>query len=288
MDKIITEKLLEKYREYLYREEKSKATIMKYLADLRKLMHFADGREITKDLMIHYKECLINEKNYKSSSINSYLVAANRFFDYMNWYGLEVKTVKIQRKVFVEEEKEFTKQDFKKLVMAALALSRIRLAMVLQTICGTGMRVSEVQFVTVEAVQKGRIIVYNKGKERVILIQRSLQMRLLAYIKKSDIKTGIVFRTDSGKAMDRSYIWREMKKLCGKAEVEESKVFPHNLRALFARTYYAMYKDIAKLADILGHSSIETTRIYIKTSGSEHRQQLDRLRLFDGLEWQGN
>lgn len=288
MDKIITEELLERYREYLYQEEKSKTTIMKYLTDLRKLMRFADGREITKELMIHYKEYLMNEKQYKSSSVNSYLVAANRFFDYMSWYGLGVKTVKVQKKVFVEEEKEFTKQDFKKLVMAAWDLGRTRMAMVLQTICGTGMRVSEVQFVTVAAVQKGRVTVFNKGKERVILIQRSLQLRLLAYINKQDIKSGLVFRTDSGKAMDRSYIWREMKKLCDKAEVEESKVFPHNLRALFARTYYEMYKDIAKLADILGHSSIETTRIYIKTSGSEHRLQLDRLSLFDGLEWMGD
>lgn len=288
MDKIITEELLERYREYLYQEEKSNATIMKYLTDLRKLMRFVDGREITKELMIRYKEYLMNEKQYKSSSVNSYLVAANRFFDYMNWYGLGVKTVKVQKKVFVEEEREFTKLDFKKLVMAAWNLGRTRMAMVLQTICGTGMRVSEVQFITVDAVRKGRVIIYNKGKERVILIQRSLQLKLLAYINKQDIKSGLVFRTDSGKAMDRSYIWREMKKLCGRAEVSESKVFPHNLRALFARTYYEMYKDIAKLADILGHSSIETTRIYIKTSGSEHRMQLDRLSLFDGLEWMGD
>lgn len=285
MERIITEELLEKYHEYLYQEEKSNATIKKYLSDLQKLILFADGREVTKELMIHYKEYLMNEKKYKSASVNSYLVAANRFFDYMSWYGLNVKTIKVQRAVFVSEEKEFTKLDFKKLVQAAQELGRSRIAMVLQAICGTGMRVSEVQFITVAAVKKGQVTVYNKGKERIILIQRSLQKRLLAYIHKNNIKSGIIFCTDSGKAMDRSYIWREMKKLCDSAGVSRSKVFPHNLRALFAKTYYTMYKDIAKLADILGHSSIETTRIYIKTSGSEHRQQLDKLNLLEGLVW---
>lgn len=284
MKKIITEALLEKYSVYLYEEEKSSATIGKYLADLRKLMEYAGGQEITKELMIHYKEHLIHEKQYKSSSINSYLVAANRFFDYMDWYGLNVRTIKVQKTVFVPEDKELTKSDFKKLVTAAQDLGRTKIAMILQTICGTGMRVSEVQFVTVAAVKRGEITVYNKGKERVILIQRSLQMKLLAYIRKHDIQSGMVFCTASGRAMDRGYIWREMKKLCNQAGVSKSKVFPHNLRALFAKMYYAMFKDIAKLADILGHSSIETTRIYIKTSGSKHRQQLDRLKLLDGLD----
>ena len=281
MQRIITKDLLKKYGEYLYQEEKSSATIQKYLSDLQKLMQYMDGKAVTKERMIEYKEYLMKEKQYKSSSINSYLVAANRFFHYMNWYGVNVKTIKVQRSVFIPEEKELTKEEFKKLVRTAQDLGRTKMSMVLQTICGTGMRVSEIQFVTVSAVKKGQVTVYNKGKERIILIQRSLQTRLLAYIRKNNIKFGKVFDTVSGKALDRSYIWREMKKLCDKAGVAKSKVYPHNLRALFARTYYTMFKDIAKLADILGHSSIETTRIYIKTSGTKHRQQLDRLRLLE-------
>ena len=284
MEKIITEDLLGRYGEHLYQEEKSLATIEKYLSDLRKLMVYADGREITKELMIGYKEYLMKERQYKSSSINSYLVAANRFFEYMCWYGLSVKTIKVQRTVFVPEERELTKQDFKKLVKTAQELGRTRLAMILQTLCGTGMRVSEIQFVTVTAVKKGQVTVYNKGKERIILIQRSLQTRLLAYIRKNGIQCGKVFCTAKGKAINRSYIWREMKKLCDRAGVAKTKVFPHNLRALFAKTYYTMFKDIAKLADLLGHSSIETTRIYIKTSGSKHRKELEKLGLLDGLE----
>ena len=235
--------------------------------------------------MIRYKDYLLNEKKYRSSSVNSYLVAANRFFQYMDWYGLCVKTVKVQRSVFVSEEKEFTKGDLKKLVEAARGLNRPRIAMIIQTISGTGMRVSEVQFLTVSAVKRGQMTVFNKGKERPVLIQRSLQLRLLAYIRKYGIQSGPVFRTKRGNVIDRSYIWREMKNLCDSARLQRSKVFPHNLRALFARTYYSMYKDLAKLADILGHSSIETTRIYIKTSGSEHRQQLDRLGLLEDLNW---
>lgn len=284
MERVITENLLEEYSVYLYEEEKSNATIGKYLSDLRKLMEYANGREITKELMINYKKYLMYEKRYKSSSINSYLVAANRFFDYMGWYGMRVRTIKVQRSVFVSEDKELTKPDFEKLVRAAQELGRTKIAMIIQTICGTGMRVSEVEFVTVAAVKKGEIIIYNKGKERVILIQRTLQLKLLAYIRKYGIKSGMVFCTAGGKAMDRGYIWREMKKLCDRAGVDKSKVFPHNLRALFARIHYTMFKDIAKLADILGHSSIETTRIYIKTSGSMHRQQLDKLKLLDGLD----
>lgn len=283
MERIITEKLLEEYGRYLYQEEKSSATINKYISDLHKLMMFAGDKEITKELMIRYKEYLMNDRQYKSTSINSYLVAANRFFEYMGWYGLSVKTIKIQRTVFAPEERELTMHDFKKLVNAACELGRTKIAMIIQTICSTGMRVSEVQYITVNSVQKGQVTVYNKGKERIILMQRSLQKKLLVYIKKHGIKSGRVFCSAGGNALDRSYIWREMKKLCEKAGVPKSKVFPHNLRALFAKTYYTMFKDIAMLADILGHSNIETTRIYIKKSRSKHRAQLDRLRLLEGL-----
>ena len=284
MKKIITEELLEKYREYLYEEEKSSATINKYLSDIHKLMNYAKGKEITKEHMIRYKEYLIMEKQYKSTSINSYLVAANRFFDFMGWYGLNVKTIRIQRTVFIPEEKELTKEEFTMLVRTAQDMGHKKIAMIIQTICATGMRVSEIRFLTTAAVKKGQITIYNKGKERIILIQRSLQKRLLAYMRKYGIKSGQIFCTAHGNELSRSYIWREMKKLCDRAGVEKSKVFPHNLRTLFARTYYAMSGDIAKLADILGHSNIETTRIYIRTSYLKHRQQLDRLKLLDGIQ----
>lgn len=283
MERIITENLLEEYGRQLYQEEKCSSTINKYLSDIRKLVSFAGNREITKELMIRYKEHLMHDRQYKSTSINSYLVAANRFFEYMGWYGLSVKTIKVQRTIFTPEEKELTMHDFKKLVNAAHELGRTKISMIIQTICSTGMRVSEIQYVTVNAVQKGQVTVYNKGKERIILMQRSLQKKLLVYIRKHGIKSGRVFRTATGNPLDRSYIWREMKKLCEKAGVSKSKVFPHNLRALFAKTYYTMFKDIAMLADILGHSNIETTRIYIKKSSSKHRAQLDRLRLLEGL-----
>lgn len=280
---IITPKRMEGYRTYLYQEEKSGSTIEKYLSDLKKLVTYAAGREITKELMICYKNFLKNEKNYKISSINSYLVAANGFFEYMGWYGLKVKTFRVQKKVFVPEEKVLTQKEFAKLVQAARSTGKMRLAMVLQTICATGMRVSELQFVTVESLRKGVVTIYNKGKERTILIPKSLQYRLLAYIHENAIRTGIIFCTSGGRPLDRTYIWREMKKLCLLTGVEADKVFPHNLRALFARTYYVLFKDIAKLADLLGHSNIETTRIYIKSSGVEHRRQLDSMGLLENL-----
>ena len=279
MQKIITKKHIDNYMDYLYEQEKSKATIKKYRIDLEKLCSFVAGKKLTKSLIIAYKDYLRKEKKYKTSSINSFLVAANRFFDYMEWYDLKVKTFKVQRETFVPEHRELSKGDYKRLIQAAAGQGKKKIGMVIQTICATGIRVSELSDITVSAVKRGGVSIYNKGKERQVLLSRDVQLKLLQYIRKNGIKCGPVFQTSSGKPLDRTYIWREMKKLCESAGVDDSKVFPHNLRHLFARTFYNLYKDIAKLADILGHSNIETTRIYIKESSRKHKKQLERLKL---------
>lgn len=279
MGKDITEELLENYRIYLCEQEKSSSTIRKYICDLKKLVEYCGGRELSKLLVIKYKEYLMDEKQYKSSSINSFLAAANSFFDYMGWYELKVKYCKVQKKSFVPENKELSKEEYRKLVKTAEKEGKSRIGMIIQTICATGIRVSELAEITVSAVKRGIATIYNKGKERQILIPRDLQVRLLRYIRKQGIKCGLVFRTSGGKAVDRTWIWREMKKLCAKAGVDKDKVFPHNLRHLFARTFYTLYKDIAKLADMLGHGSIETTRIYLKESYIEHLKQLEGMDL---------
>lgn len=279
MGRIITVEMIQKYEEYLRREEKSALTINKYLCDLEKLLNYAGGREMDKELMIAYKEKLLMSDDYKVSSINSFLVAANRFFEFMGWYEVKVKTYKVQRESFCPDNKCLSKEEYFRLVKTALGKKKKRLAMILQTICATGIRVSELQFITVAAVRNHSIVVHNKGKIRTILLPDDLRKELLYYIGKERIKKGIVFRTSSGKAVSRSNIWKEMKALCKEAKVVPEKVFPHNLRHLFAQCFYALKKDIAKLADVLGHSNIETTRIYIRTSGKEHRKQLNQMKL---------
>ena len=279
MKRMITEEKILQYQEYLYEEEKTTATIKKYICDLKKLMDYLSGREITKMLMIEYKEALRKEKGYRLTSINSFLVAANRFFEYMGWYDLRVKTYRIQKEIFVPENRDLSKAEYKKLVQAAMKKGKKRLAMILQTICAAGIRISELSCVTVESVVKGIVEIYCKGKQRIVLLPKKLQKKLLRYIQEKEIKSGILFCTSSGKPVDRSNIWKEMKGLCEEAEVIEEKVYPHNLRHLFAKEFYAVEKDIAKLADILGHSSVETTRIYIKSTSAEHQKQLNMMGL---------
>lgn len=250
--------------------------------DLNKLVKYSRGTAISKELMIAYKESL-RAQGYQTSSINSFLVAANRFFDFMGWYDVKVKTYKLHKKIYLPEEKELTQSEFKLLIRVAVEHDREKMAMILQTICATGIRVSELQYLTVKDLNRGELSIYNKGKERVVLIPRKLQMRLILYMKKNGITSGQIFVSKNGNPLDRTYIWREMKKLCAMAGIPQEKGFPHNLRALFARSYYELFKDIAKLADMLGHSNIETTRIYIKSSRKEHRRQLDRMRLLVDL-----
>lgn len=279
MGKKITKAMLEEYKAYLYEQEKSKATIQKYMCDIKKLVDFVDDKEMSKSLAIQYKEYLKDNEGYKTSSVNSFLVAANRFFEFMGWYEFRVKTFKLQKEVFMPQSNELSKGEYKQLVETAFGNGKIRIGMIIQTICATGIRVSELSAITVSSVKSGMATIYNKGKERMILIPRDLQVKLLGYTRKQKIKHGIVFKTSKGKAVDRTWIWREMKKLCDIAGVERKKVFPHNLRHLFARTFYSIYKDISKLADILGHSSVETTRIYLKESYIEHQKRIEKLNL---------
>lgn len=279
MGKKITKAMLDEYKAYLYEQEKSKATIQKYMCDLKKLVEFVDDKEMSKSLAIQYKEYLKDNEGYKTSSVNSFLVAANRFFEFMGWYEFRVKTFKLQKEVFMPQSNELSKGEYKQLVETAFGNGKIRIGMIIQTICATGIRVSELSAITVSSVKSGMATIYNKGKERMILIPRDLQVKLLGYTRKQKIKHGIVFKTSKGKAVDRTWIWREMKKLCDIAGVERKKVFSHNLRHLFARTFYSIYKDISKLADILGHSSVETTRIYLKESYIEHQKRIEKLNL---------
>ena len=267
---------IDEFKQYLIMEEKSVIAIEKYIRDVFKFFEFAKDREVSKDLIIEYKEKL-KTGGYAVRSINSMLSALNTFLAFWGWNDCCVKSMKVQKQIYCTEEKELRKSEYLRLLHAAE--DNPRLHMILQTICGTGIRVSELSYFTIEAVHKGEVVVSCKNKTRVILIPSKLKKLLLEYSKKAGIKNGIIFRTRNGKALDRSNIWSQMKKLCEKAGVNPSKVFPHNLRKLFARTFYKVEKDIAKLADILGHSNINTTRIYIMTTELEHRKKIERLGL---------
>lgn len=275
MKKYITKENLEEYRNYLFEAEKSPATIRKYSCDIKKLADYFGNRELSKKGMIEYKEMLQSSKRYKLSSINSFLAAANNFFEYMGWYELKVKVFCIQKGSFLLECKNLTKQEYERLVRTAEQKGQGRLSLILETICATGIRISELPEITVSSVKKGTAEIFCKGKARQILIPGKLKKKLMYYISKKKLKSGPVFQTSNGNPVDRSNIWKEMKALCQMAGVKEEKVFPHNLRHLFAKSFYQIEKDIAKLADILGHSSIETTRIYIRASVNEHRRQLE-------------
>lgn len=272
----INRKNIESWRIYLIEEEKSRYTIEKYLRDLYKLIDFLpEEKEVTKSLLIQWKEEL--KKKYAVRSVNSIIVAVNNFLNYMGWYELRIKTCRMQRKIYCEEDRELTKEEYLRLLDSAKTDKR--LYMMIETICSTGIRVSELQYFTVEAVRKGQITVTCKNKVRNILLPKKLRKALERYAAQQGIKKGIIFRTRSGKPVDRSNFWVGMKKLCDKAGINRKKVFPHNLRKLFARTFYNLQKDIAKLADILGHSSIETTRIYIISTGKEHLRKIEGLGL---------
>lgn len=277
MSRIITNLMIEDFKNYLCSDEKSENTIEKYLRDVRAFNKFAEGRKVDKSIVVEFKTLLA--ENYETTSANSMIASVNAFLRFMGWIDCCVKQFKVQKKVFCSEEKELTKAEYIRLVNTAKQKGNQRLNLILQTICGCGIRVSALQFVTVEAVRRGEAVVSCKNKTRTVFIVRELQRKLLNYIKEKGITTGCVFVTKSGKPMSRCNIWREMKSLCEQAEVSPEKVFPHNLRHLFARTFYEIEKDIAKLADILGHSSINTTRIYIITSGTEHKRKMESMRL---------
>lgn len=276
--RIITGDIITKFRRYLREEEKSDATIQKYIRDVVAFQSYFGKADITKETVVAFKQQLLND-GYAVRSINSMIASLNSLFSFLCWHDLKVKTIKVQRQVFCSEDKELTKAEYERLCHAALKKKNERLYLILQTICGAGIRVSELQYITVEAVRNGQANVSCKGKTRPVFIVRELQKKLLRYAEKQGIKSGTVFITRTGKPISRTNIWREMKSLCAEANVNPQKVFPHNLRHLFARVFYGIEKDIAKLADILGHSSINTTRIYIISTGTEHRQRMENMRL---------
>ena len=274
---ILSERLIYDFGDKLLAEEKSNATIEKYIRDVKAFWGFVKNSFVDKAIVLDFKKHL--GESFAPASANSMIAAVNAFLKFCNRPDLCVKQFRVQRQTFCAEEKELTKAEYIRLLNAAKSKKNERLYLILQTICGTGIRVSELQYITVEAIQRGEATVDCKGKHRRIFIIPELRKKLLKYIKEQRISGGQVFITRHGKPISRSNIWREMKALCKDAGVSPTKVFPHNLRHLFARTFYGIDKDIAKLADILGHSSINTTRIYIATTSKEHKKRMQNLHL---------
>lgn len=268
---------IHEFERHLKDEERSSLTVEKYIRDVRSFAEFVGSSEISKQLVLEYKNKL--GVSYTAVSANSMIAALNSFLRFCGWHELCIKQFKVQRQVYCSEEKELTRSEYIRLLDAASKRRNERLNLIIQTICGTGIRVSELQYVTVEALHRGEAVVNCKGKNRRIFIVQRLRNKLLRYVRQHNIVSGAVFVTRSGKPISRNNVWREMKQLCKQANVAESKVFPHNLRHLFARTFYGIEKDIAKLADILGHASINTTRIYIVTTGEEHRRKMEHMHL---------
>ena len=275
---LITNELLLAFGKYLQSNERAPGTIEKYLRDVSAFRIWLGNRSVTKELTAEWKERLL-ENNHAPVTVNSMLAAVNSFFRFAGWEDCQVKFLKLQRRLFRDAGRELSRAEYERLVETAANLSRPRLALLMEAICGTGVRVSEVRYLTVEAVQAGRADISLKGKIRTILIPNKLCRKLLKYARKQKITSGEIFLTRSGKGMSRRQIWAEMKSLCERAGVEPSKVFPHNLRHVFAAAFYKSCKDIVRLADVLGHSSVETTRIYLLTTGVEHAQMLERLGL---------
>jgi len=265
----------ESFRKYLIEEEKSKNTVEKYIRDVKNFLFWLSSGEICKNSVIEYKTELL--KSYAVRSVNSMLASVNCFLEFLGKDECKVKAVKLQAQVFSPKEKELSRTEYIRLVKASE--KNMRLNLIIQTICATGIRVSELEYITVEAVGKGEATVSSKGKIRKVFIVKALRKKLLDYVKNQKIYSGAVFVTKSGKSVNRTNIWREMKSLCKNAGVSDKKVFPHNLRHLFAREFYSAEKDIAKLADILGHSSINTTRIYIITTSDEHMRRIEKMKL---------
>lgn len=276
-EKIMLADSIAQYVTYLRAEEKSRATIAKYERHLLAYREaLPDGRTVTKEHAVSYKEGLAQKRSV--STVNGMVAALNGFFDYMGW-EIRLKPLRAQKQIFMDKEKELTRAEYQRLLDAAKAHGQERLWLMLQTICATGIRVSELQYVTVQAVYRGRAEVDCKGKRRVILLPETLCRILKPYIRRRNIRSGSIFITKGGNPIDRSNLWKEMKRLSERARVSAGKVYPHSLRHLFARCFYALDRDIAKLADVLGHTNIMTTRIYIMTTTEEHQKQIEQLGL---------
>ena len=277
-DNRITAERMAAFARHLREEERSPGTVEKYLRDVRAFARWLDGGPATKEAAAGWKTHL-RAAGYAPATINAMLAALNSLFRFLGWEDRRVRFLKIQRRLFRDAGRELTRPEYDRLLETAKARGRERLALLMETICARGVRVSEAKYITVEAARRGRAEIAMKGKIRTILLPGKLCRKLLKYAKKQKTASGEIFLTRSGRSLSRRQIWAELKRLCGQAGVEPSKVFPHNLRHLFATTFYRASKDVARLADLLGHSSIETTRIYLATSGAEHRRQLDRLGL---------
>ena len=274
----LTQKLMARFEYELQQQERSAATVEKYLHDVRQFWNWLNGRLVTQQAVVEWKGHLLTQ-NYEAGTINGKLAAINALFRILGWDECKVKSLRIQRRAFREDNKELTRKEYLHLVRTAERQGKKRLAMLLQTICGTGIRVSEVRYITVESLYQGRVEISLKGKIRTILLPKQLCHKLLQYARKNKIASGEVFLTRSGKTLSRKQIWADMKALCNAAGIAPDKVFPHNLRHLFARTFYHTTHDVVKLADVLGHSNLTTTRIYLISTGAEHLRELDSLGL---------
>ena len=277
MDNIITTERIDAYCLSLLADERAAGTIAKYRRDLTAFALWLGGRPVSKENSTGWKAHLLN-RGYAPRTVNSMLAAVNSFFRFAGW-NIKVKFLKIQRQLFRDATRELNRAEYTQLLAAARSNGQERLALIMETLCATGIRISELRYITVAAAQQGKATISLKGKIRTILLSTKLCRKLLKYAKKQKIAVGEIFLTSSGKGISRRQVWHELKRLCAAAGVESSKVFPHNFRRLFAVTYYKASRDIARLADVLGHSSIETTRIYLTVSGADQARQLDRLGL---------
>ena len=275
---VLTEKQVIAYVQFLREDERAPATVEKYSRDVLAFAAWLEERPVTKKTVVEWKERLLDD-NFSPATVNTKLSAINGLLRFLGWEECKVKFVKVQKRVFRDASRDLNRDEYQRLLGAAQTLGKKQLELLLETICATGIRVSEVKYITVEAAINRRTDVLLKGKVRTILLPAKLCRKLLKYAKKQKTVSGEIFLSENGTSLSRIQIWREMKRLCKAAGVEPSKVFPHNLRHLFATTFYRATKDIAKLADVLGHSSINTTRIYLLSTDAEHIRCLERLEL---------
>ena len=272
----ITEADISAFRLALRSAERSAGTVAQYGRAVSGLAVWLDGRGVSQELLNDWKGELASR--YSARTVNAMLAAVNCFCKFAGT-PFRLRFLKVQRAMFRDAARDLTRADYERLLDAAEHTGQRRLALVMETLCGTGIRVSELRYITVDAARRGRADIALKGKIRTILIPRKLSKKLLAYAKSESISSGEVFRTRTGRALSRRQIWFELKQLCRAAGIAASRVFPHNFRHLFAQAFYRATRDIVKLADVLGHSSIETTRIYLVSTGEEHQRQLERLGL---------
>lgn len=277
-EKIISESLTKDFRHHLAREERSDSTIEKYVKEILRFAQWMKGLPVTKEAVFRWKEYLLKEK-FAPATVNVRLAALNSFFDFCGWQDCRVKSLKLKKKMFRDSSRELSREEYERLLKAARDTGKDNLMLIIETICSTGIRVSEIKYITVESVGDGKAEIFLKGKIRTILIPNKLCHKLRKFAQKNKITSGEIFLSERGRPIDRRTIWAAMKSICHEAGVESSKVFPHNLRHLFARCFYRTCRDISKLADVLGHSCVETTRIYLISTGEEHTRTLEKMRL---------